>query len=67
MVGDMLLAFVFLSVFLSVFLWFVRGLFVCGLFVCGLFVVFVRVLCRSDLAHDVRFDLPDVTVFDLCV
>ena len=21
----------------------------------------------SDLAHDVRFDLPDVTVFDLCV
>ena len=31
----------------------------------------IRVICQgsyhavSDLAHDVRFDLPDVTVFDL--
>jgi len=33
----------------------------------------IRVICQgsyravSDLAHDVRFDLPDVTVLDLCV
>ena len=67
------MVFVFLCVFgfcfVSVFLWFVRGLFVvCLCVVCSCVVCswFLFVYCAvSDLAHDVRFDLPDVTVFDL--